>query len=109
MQSSVPAPPRGLDPDRATSAPIARILGGEPMSRRSDTLFRITVCLAALPAPLAAFAQNPSATITVNAQANRRAINPYIYGLAYATPTQLSDLNVTLNRYGGNNASRYNW
>ena len=58
---------------------------------------------------LAAQAQNPTANITVDANANRRAINPNIYGLAYANSTQLQDLNVPLNRYGGNNTTRYNW
>src|SRR5580765_8021384 len=54
-------------------------------------------------------AQNPAVTLSVDANANRHSINPNIYGLAYATPQQLSDLNVPLNRYGGNNTSRYNW
>ena len=54
-------------------------------------------------------AQNPAVTLSVDANANRHAINPNVYGLAYATPQQLTDLNVPLNRYGGNNTSRYNW
>jgi PKD repeat protein len=56
-----------------------------------------------------AFAQNPSTNIVVDASANRHAIDPRIYGVAYGTTAQLSDLNVPLNRYGGNNSSRYNW
>jgi Glycoside hydrolase family 44 len=54
-------------------------------------------------------AQNAAVTVTVDVGANRRAVNPAIYGVAYATPTQLQDLNAPLNRYGGNNTSRYNW
>ena len=54
-------------------------------------------------------ADNPAATINVDANANQRAIDPRIYGLAFATPAQLQDLNVPLNRWGGNNTSRYNW
>ena len=65
--------------------------------------------LATLFVCLGAQAQNPTANITVDANANRRAINPNIYGLAYASSTQLHDLNVPLNRYGGNNTTRYNW
>jgi len=57
----------------------------------------------------AAQAQNPAATVAVDANANRRAINPNVYGLAYGSTAQLTDLNVPLNRYGGNNSSRYNW
>ena len=56
-----------------------------------------------------AAAQNPAATITVDVNANRHPIDPRIYGVAYGTTAQLSDLNVPLNRYGGNNSSRYNW
>jgi len=65
--------------------------------------------LATLFVCLSAQAQNPTANITVDVNANRRAINPNIYGLAYASSTQLQDLNVPLNRYGGNNSTRYNW
>src|SRR5438477_1539203 len=56
-----------------------------------------------------ASAQNPAVTINVDANANRRAINPLIYGIAHASTTALSDLNSPLNRNGGNNTSRYNW
>nr|ABL11223.1 cellulase [uncultured bacterium] len=55
------------------------------------------------------YAQNPSVTISVNANAGRHPINPAVYGLAYATTATLADLNVPLHRYGGNNTSRYNW
>ncbi|HEY0460919.1 MAG TPA: glycoside hydrolase family 44 protein [Pyrinomonadaceae bacterium] len=50
-----------------------------------------------------------SVLIQVDAGLNRHAINPLIYGTAYATPEQLLDLNAPLNRQGGNNTSRYNW
>jgi len=53
--------------------------------------------------------QNPAVNIGVDAGANRRAINPNIYGVAHATTAQLNDLNSPLNRNGGNNTSRYNW
>jgi len=65
--------------------------------------------LATLLLCLAAQAQNPTANLTVDVNANRHAINPNVYGLAYASTAQLQDLNVPLNRYGGNNTSRYNW
>src|SRR5262245_29033606 len=57
----------------------------------------------------AALAQNPTAVITVDVNSGRHAIDPRIYGIAYGTTAQLSELNVPLNRYGGNNSSRYNW
>ena len=54
-------------------------------------------------------AQNPSVTVSVDASANRRAIDPRIYGVAHASAAQLSELNAPLNRSGGNNTTRYNW
>src|SRR5262245_66281445 len=65
--------------------------------------------LIALLAPCMLLGQNPAVTITVDVTANRHAINPNIYGVAYATPAVLSDLNAPVHRYGGNNTSRYNW
>jgi beta-glucanase (GH16 family) len=54
-------------------------------------------------------AQGPSITINVDAAANRRPINPNIYGVAFASTAQLADLNSPLNRSGGNATSQYNW
>jgi hypothetical protein len=50
-----------------------------------------------------------SVNIRVDATANQRAISPEIYGVSFATAAQLADLNVPLNRSGGNHTSRYNW
>ena len=52
---------------------------------------------------------NATVAITVNAQANRNPISPLIYGVAFATSNELSDLNFTMNRSEGNNETRYNW
>jgi len=54
-------------------------------------------------------ADNPAIAIAVDASANRRPINPLIYGLAYADGAQLADLRCPSNRRGGNNTTRYNW
>lgn len=58
-------------------------------------------------------AQNPAVTINIDVQANRRTINPLIYGVNLFenanVSTILSDLNTPINRYGGNRASTYNW
>ena len=56
-----------------------------------------------------ALAQNPAATVNVNANGNRHAINPLIYGANWADQAMITDLNVPLNRYGGNPATTYNW
>ena len=65
--------------------------------------------LTVLAAAGAARAQNAAVTISVDASRDRRPINPEIYGVAHASGAELADLNVPLNRWGGNNTSRYNW
>jgi PKD repeat protein len=65
--------------------------------------------LACALATVSTLAQSGAVTVAIDVAASRRAINPNVYGVAYATPTQLADLNAPLNRYGGNNTSRYNW
>jgi hypothetical protein len=52
---------------------------------------------------------NALAAITVDANANRHAISPLIYGVAFASQAQLADLNAPINRSGGNAETRYNW
>ena len=73
------------------------------------TALRIVLVASIALAVAVLHAQNAAVTITVDAAANRRPINPAIYGVAYATTAQLQDLNAPLHRYGGNNTSRYNW
>jgi len=75
----------------------------------NDRLFlRLAFCFGLL-SPVLANAQNPGVTVNVDANANRHAIHPNIYGVAHATTAQLNDLNSPLNRNGGNNTTRYNW
>ncbi len=57
----------------------------------------------------AARAQNPGVTISIDVNAGRHRIDPNIYGVAHANAADLNDLNVPLNRNGGNNTTRYNW
>ena len=54
-------------------------------------------------------AQNAAVVVNVDANSNRHPISAGIYGVAGASTAQLNDLNATLNRYGGNASSRYNW
>ncbi len=72
-------------------------------------LFPLLSSTAVVVAVAVVSAQNGAVTVTVDAAASKHAINPNVYGVAYATTTQLADLNVPVNRYGGNNTSRYNW
>ena len=58
---------------------------------------------------LTVYGDNPAVTINVDAATGRHAINPNIYGTAHASTAILQDLNIPLNRNGGNNTTRYNW
>lgn len=50
-----------------------------------------------------------SVLVQIDASADRHRIDPRIYGLNWASEEQLRDLNVQLNRAGGNATTRYNW
>ena len=58
-----------------------------------------------LPTPTPIGAQ----TVSVDFKANQRAINPGIYGMAYAGDSQAADLRPGVNRAGGNASTKYNW
>jgi len=67
---------------------------------------KFTIVIAALMA-ISAHAQN--VTIAVDAAADRHPIGAGVYGVAFATRAELAELNVPLNRSGGNAETRYNW
>lgn len=58
---------------------------------------------------LAALADNPAIVVNVDAAADRHAIDSRIYGSSWASAAQITTLGLTLNRWGGNAMSRYNW
>lgn len=47
--------------------------------------------------------------VTVSVNGKGRAISPYIYGVAAAPAGTVRTLGATMDRWGGNNSSRYNW
>lgn len=48
-------------------------------------------------------------TLSVDAATGRRPIDQRIYGMSYAPAASVAELRVTVNRWGGNATSRYNW
>lgn len=49
-------------------------------------------------------------TVTVNALVNNHLISPLIYGVAWAPSSNyLAEAGITVNRWGGNRSSTYNW
>ncbi len=47
--------------------------------------------------------------ITIDTQRNRHPIRPEVYGVAFGSEALIRDLNVPVNRSGGNTETRYNW
>jgi hypothetical protein len=47
--------------------------------------------------------------LTVNINAGRKPISPYIYGLNYAKEAFANEIDLPLRRWGGNHTTRYNW
>ena len=47
--------------------------------------------------------------LSIDAQADRHPISPYIYGMNFADEALAADLNLPVRRWGGNSTSRYNW
>jgi hypothetical protein len=70
---------------------------------------RLLLLTLAIGVSVALHAQNAAVTINVDGAQNRHRINPNIYGIAFGSTADVSDLNAPLNRYGGNAATRYNW
>jgi hypothetical protein len=79
------------------------------MKRWNRATAGVAIAVELLSGVVAVQAQNAAVKIKVNAAVDQHAINPNIYGVAYATTEELNDLNTPLNRNGGNNTSRYNW
>jgi Glycoside hydrolase family 44 len=47
--------------------------------------------------------------VTVERDEGKHVISPLIYGMAFAPKKYVSDLRLGINRWGGNDKSRYNW
>ena len=77
--------------------------------RPFTTSIRTALGVLVFAAASCAQAQNAPVVVSVDANTNRHPISPFIYGVAYGSAAALADLNSPLNRYGGNNSSRYNW
>ena len=81
---------------------------GPMILRTTRILFLVALCAGGAGRPLLAQA-NPAITIAVDAASDRHAIDPRIYGSSWASAAEISALGLTLNRWGGNAMSRYNW
>ena len=78
--------------------------------RRARTLLAIvaTIAVGALPAA-PALAVSPGPTLSVNGSADQHAISPDIYGMNFASAGLAKQLNLPVDRWGGNTTDTYNW
>jgi hypothetical protein len=70
-----------------------------------EVLIALVATLVVAPAAHAATGPN----LAVDAGADRHAINPDIYGLNFADPSLAQELNLPVDRWGGNTTDTYNW
>ena len=75
--------------------------------RRSPAM--LGLLLATLSCTGTALAGNGTVTVAIDATKNVHPINPQIYGVAFASTSDLVALNAPLNRMGGNSMTTYNW
>lgn len=61
----------------------------------------------ALPTPHAAAVAGPA--LSVDVSADRHAISPDIYGMNFPDATLAAELHMSVQRWGGNSTTRYNW
>src|SRR5215471_3583344 len=98
-RSSSKSPVKGLRPRRTPKIFAVKNLMPLPVA----ALIAIGVSATVV---VVVYAQNPAVAVTIDAAASRHSINPNVYGLAYPSSSALTDLNVPVQRYGGNNTSR---
>jgi hypothetical protein len=83
-----------------------------PLLRRTATALVLSASVigTALAVPTApAKASSPGPTLTVDVTAGRHPISPYIYGENFTDTSAATATGVTLDRFGGNSATRYNY
>src|ERR1700674_1870377 len=65
--------------------------------------------LASVLASVPAGAVGAGPALTVDAAADHHTISPDIYGMNFTDQTLATELHLTVDRWGGNSTSRYNW
>jgi len=70
---------------------------------------RLLICAVAVVAAATISPAQTAVDVAVDVAANRRPIDPRIYGVAHADAATVSDLRVQLHRWGGNVSTRHNW
>jgi hypothetical protein len=81
--------------------------------RRAHWAWRLAAAASTLVAGLVAaptvLAASPGPALAVNGGADHHAISPYIYGMNFASPSLANQLDLPVDRWGGNTTDTYNW
>src|SRR3954451_726446 len=83
-----------------------------PLLRRTATAVTLATCVAAtaLAVPSGpAQAANAGPALTVDVTAGLHAISPYIYGANFTDTSTAAAVGFTVDRFGGNSATRFNY
>lgn len=109
-QIQIPFADMGVTSKNITDIWIQDATGGDQTKVFLDDLSAIPTS-AASPQDIAQSAPpTPAANqVIVEPDADRRPINPHVFGANFATPTQLEKQRYPVHRWGGNHASRYAW
>jgi hypothetical protein len=78
--------------------------GSDGCSGTCGTCISTQICSAASTCVAA-----PTGSVSVDATAGNRPIHPEIYGVAFASKAAMQAVGATINRFGGNTTSTYNW
>src|SRR5688500_3315925 len=76
------------------------------MMRRLSAFLTLAFLLAVFVQPAHSVA---GPALTVDLTQPTHSISPYIYGMNFADPVLAAELNLPLNRWGGNDTSRYSY
>ena len=104
-------PLAALGVPKAETGKDARICGLALTANSTSVLPDVFVRHIALLPDITLPTQPLAATVAVkiDVAANRHAISPYVYGVAFGSTAALSDLHPGMHRWGGNPNTRYNW
>jgi len=101
--NQLPVQPAAATDTARPSADAAPTVAAEPAMVAATT----SSPQAAGDTPAAPASSGPA--LTVDLSANRHPISPLIYGMNFPDQSLIKDLGLTVQRWGGNAATRYNW
>jgi hypothetical protein len=85
------------------------VTGGTQPSYFLDDIALVATSGAQAPAAPAAGSSTSGPALAVDASADRHPISPLIYGMNFPDEALRKDLGLTIQRWGGNATTRYNW